>query len=357
MNQNVQIIENTTIKETIIPEEISKRITSLRFLLITFVVFLHVLPEEAMASDKNLWLFIRTSFLNICNTAVPLFFLFASYLQFYKADKYPILLKKRLKSLLLPYIIWTFICMLFYFCVQSFTQFNSFFRDIDIIRNWQLKDYFQAFFYHRKEGLKQPLLGQYWFIRELILLILFSPVIKLIFDKCKGFLLLFAALLLFGNIPLFVLVDTRALFFYILGMYFAKSENISFFDIADYFKLYEYIIIFFLFQLLKIFNFSFSALELLVNCLFILNISKYLILKEKVYNKLKFLAGFSFFLYSIYWPFIINPLKAIIPKFISYNPLQFFIIGFGCIFLGTLIGIILKKICLPLFALLNGGRK
>lgn len=357
MNQEEQK-NNVFPQKSVIPEEISKRITSLRFLLIVFVVFLHVLTEDATVYDNtNLWIFIRTSFLNVCNTAVPLFFLFASYLQFRKEDKYCIVLKKRAKSLLLPYIIWTLICMVFYFCVQSFTQFNHLFREIDIIRNWQIQDYFKAFFYHRAEGLKQPLLGQYWFIRELIILIILSPIIKIIFDKSKGILLLVAAIVLFGNIPVFVLVDSRSLFFYVLGVYFANSEELSFFKIADYIKIHEYIFIFVLIQILKVVDLNVGIMELLFNCLLILKISNYFIKKEIIYNILSYLSGFSFFLYSIHWPFIINPLKAIVPRYISNSPLQFFSIGFVCIILGTGIGILLKKICLPLFALLNGGRK
>ncbi len=358
MNSKKEQNKIIELQEVIIPEETSKRITALRFLLIVFVVFLHVLTEEATANEnKNLWIYIRTSFLEICNTAVPLFFLFASYIQFRKNDKYSLLLKKRSRSLLVPYIIWTVICMLFYFCVQSFTQFNNLFREIDIIRNWHLTNYFKAFFYHRAEGLKQPLLGQYWFIRELMILIIISPILKLIYDKSKGFLMLFSTIVIFGNMPTYILVDSRSLFFYILGIYFAKSEKVSFFDIADYFKSYEYLFIFIAIQIFKCFNLYLGSLELLFNCLLILKISKYLIQKEKVYNTLKYLSGFSFFLYSVHWPFIINPLKAIVPRIISNNPLQFFTIGIICIFIGTGIGIFIKKIFPFLFALLNGGRK
>lgn len=168
---------------------------------------------------------------------------------------------------------------------------------------------------------------------------------------------MYATIVLFGNIPLFILVDSRSFFFYLLGIYFANSEELSFFKIADYIKIGEYIFIFILFQVLKVLNLNLGILELLFNCLFILKISNYCIKKENVYHILSYLSGFSFFLYSIHWPFIINPLKAIVPRYISNSPLQFFSIGFVCIILGTGIGILLKKICLPLFALLNGGRK
>ena len=84
----------------------SKRITALRFLLIMFVVFIHnnltadnainyyhlAFSEPAVITHFK---FLVTNVLG--SAAVPLFFLFSGYLQFCKADSYPILLKKRAK--------------------------------------------------------------------------------------------------------------------------------------------------------------------------------------------------------------------------------------------------------------------
>ena len=111
-----------------ISEEDSKRITSLRFLLIVFVVFIHANLTTDDALNYYHYDFIQPKWIEvfknfICYTlggaAVPLFFLFASYLQFSKNDSYPTLLKKRSKSLLLPYILWTVITVILYFIAQS----------------------------------------------------------------------------------------------------------------------------------------------------------------------------------------------------------------------------------------------
>lgn len=99
-----------------ITAETSKRITALRFLLIVFVVFIHnnftqeQIIEDAIKSgaepfvyNNNLtgrWiqLFIAEG---VARCAVPLFFLFASFLQFMKNDSYFALLKKKARTLLL----------------------------------------------------------------------------------------------------------------------------------------------------------------------------------------------------------------------------------------------------------------
>ena len=92
-----------------IDETTSKRITALRFLLMIFVVFIHnnftaksiaeILENGEIAPlfnqgvvGKWIQLFISDG---IGRGAVPLFFLFAAYLQTKKDDRYPVFLKKR----------------------------------------------------------------------------------------------------------------------------------------------------------------------------------------------------------------------------------------------------------------------
>lgn len=104
-----------------IPAETSMRITALRFLLIVLVVFIHnnLRAEDILkgaleygytpfAYENGLfgrWVQIFISD-GIAKCAVPLFFMFASYLQFMKGDSYGVLLKKKAKSLLVPYFLW-----------------------------------------------------------------------------------------------------------------------------------------------------------------------------------------------------------------------------------------------------------
>ena len=120
MNEEIQA-QIIASKNSIIPEEISKRITSLRFLLIALVVFIHnnftlkSIAESIENGGPDI-LFIQNAFgrwvqlfisEGIARCAVPLFFLFAAYLQGIKNDNYKTLLKKKSKSLFIPFIIWT----------------------------------------------------------------------------------------------------------------------------------------------------------------------------------------------------------------------------------------------------------
>ena len=115
LTSNSKVENNTSkaLQPPLIPEEDSKRITALRFLLIAIIVFLHNNLNHDMAVNYYHLDFnepvVITWFKTLIGTVfgiapVPLFFLFAGYLQFCKKDKYTTLLKKRAKSLLIPYI-------------------------------------------------------------------------------------------------------------------------------------------------------------------------------------------------------------------------------------------------------------
>lgn len=98
----------------LLSEEDSKRITSLRFILMVLIVFIHgnLTPNDAinyyhLDFQQPLWIEMFKNFIcgKISVAAVPVFFLFASYLQFSKGDEYLVVLRKKMKSVLIPYII------------------------------------------------------------------------------------------------------------------------------------------------------------------------------------------------------------------------------------------------------------
>lgn len=104
----------------VIPQETSDRIASLRFLLVALVVFIHndftvESIAETVANGSHAIVFCTSAFgewvqrlisQGIARGAVPLFFLFAGYLQAKKNDSYRLLLKKRARSLLRPFVLW-----------------------------------------------------------------------------------------------------------------------------------------------------------------------------------------------------------------------------------------------------------
>lgn len=220
----------------IVSVETSKRITSLRYLLIVLVVFIHANLKPDDAINYYHYDFVQLYWIevvrnSICDTlggaAVLLFFFLTSFLQFSKNDKYKILLKKRSKSIFLPYIIWTGITIILYYIVQSIPYTVLFFQNpINIVKNWKGIDLLKVFTYHDlSSGLKIPLVYQFCFLRELMIFIVLSPILKFLCDKFSGFMLIFISVAALKGIPLFFTVSSSALFFLCFRLLLCKIQN------------------------------------------------------------------------------------------------------------------------------------
>ena len=367
MNKQSEIFK----PKTIVSQETSMRITSLRFLLAIFVVFIHNNLDADTAVNYYHLDFIEPIVITwikrlICNVlggaAVPLFFMFAGYLQFRKKDTYLVLLKKKTKSLLIPYVIWTIIGILAFFIGQSIPHIATYFQnENNIVRDWKFIDWINLFWTHgTDDALKPPLVYQLWFVRNLIVLVIASPLLNYLAKKTP-FAVIITAFLCYLN-GLSIGLGT-ALFFYMCGYFFAEYD-IDFFSLADKISWLDFVILI-SFEMLVLVVFGerikLFGLGTIISCLFFLKLSGRIVAKPKVFSINEYLAGFSFFLYAIHAPFLLNFLNKISYRIIPLHGLgclvQFVLPPLITITIGTLIGIILKKICLPLFALLNGGRK
>lgn len=363
-----------------IREEDSKRITALRFLLAFGVVVIHncfrsapeIFGKEAVFNQNLFGKWIQLLFSQgIFRCGVPLFFLFASFLQAKKGDSYAILLKKRAKSLLLPYFIW--LCI--YFVYPHLIKLLLIFLRPSLINhpetsvlNWHISDWFHFVFgygaldAHGDIGL--PLFAlQFWFVRDLMILILISPAINFAIRRFPRGYFLLTAFLLFCPVKNLIVIRTQSLFFYSLGLYWAiyefslfeKIDEVSWLEAILFFALTFFVTWLFYDKLDTSYWFMNIAAGILL-----LKFSKNIAEKERSFALAKFLAPYSFFLYAIH----IFLLSIIRPLWVFAFPMKnaFFCLFeyFGAtiltVFLSLAIGIALKKICPPLFRILNGGR-
>ncbi len=353
----------------IVSEETSKRIISLRYLLSVLVVCIHANLTPELANYYH-YEFIQPYWIEVCKNficnilggaAVPLFFFFASFLQFKKNDTYGELLRKRSKSLLLPYIVWTIITVLLFFISQSIPQTASYFQNpMNIVKNWKGLDWIKIFTFCSDT---YPFVGQFWFLRELIIFIILSPILKFLCERVPGIIIIFISVAALKEVPLFFTVSSSAFFFYVAG-YFCAVKKIAFFRLSDKIRFYEYILLLVLVVVFDITSggkYRFGFITTIISCLFFLKLSGYLIKKEKVYKKLEYLSGLSFFLYAVHAPFISGTINKITQRVIPLHGIlclfQFLLASFLTIIIGTLIGILCRKICPRLFNILNGGRK
>lgn len=351
-------------RDKIIPADISCRISALRFLLAVLVVFSHNRLDSVSAKVLNLDFsepvivtylkyFIGTI---LGEAAVPLFFLFSAYLQFRKKDNYMQLLRKKCKSVLFPFIIWTLLYVLFNFIGQNMSKISMFISEIKVLE-WNFGDWINIFWTY-SDG-KYPLVSQFWFLRDLIIMIIISPLIE-IFGKKSPFLLFIVAFCsYFVGLPLRL---GTALFFYVLGFLCAEYD-INFFSLADTISFLDFTILFVIEILLRMLfkdSIRIFEFEVIISCLFFLKISKNIVNRPRIFNYCNNLSVYSFFLYAIHQPWL-SPLKKISWKLIPLHGylclLQFILPSIITVMFGFLIGGFLKNLLPHLFELLNGGRK
>ncbi len=180
-------------------EKISILIKALRMPLMIAVVFIHCfILDDASVPFVT---FVERLFSRILpSVAVPMFLFFAGYLFFVKDNgiftyySYCQKLKKRIKTLLLPYIIWNGITVLAFWLIHRFLPgfINPEFENIANYPPPQLLNCF----WMGSGGF--PIAYQFWFIRDLMLFVIASPLFYAIVCYLRQYgLLIFTVIFLF----------------------------------------------------------------------------------------------------------------------------------------------------------------
>ena len=227
----------------------SKIISFLRFPLIAGVVLIHAYGgltmqgkdmgtlNEYPINDAIQYLFSRI-FTSVC---VPCFFFISGYLFYIKeSDCYKNKIRKRIKTLLIPYLFWNALILLFLYTAQTLPSISNLFSGAHkLIRDYSFRDFLYAFW--SVEG-GDPIVGQFWFLRDLMAVCIFSPVIKIFISKFKHWgILLLGVLWFFDWWTNMLWFGSKAGFFFSLGAYFSLNKK-SFLDSIYKYIRYEYII-------------------------------------------------------------------------------------------------------------------
>ncbi|MBP3981946.1 acyltransferase [Acidovorax sp. JG5] len=202
----------------------SERLTTLRFPLIIGVVFIHAYNTEVGFSNGVIGIDNTGYWVNFCRNlisqgmarvAVPLFFLISGYFFFigfsFSAKNYKTKLKSRLKTLLIPFLFWNILTLFLIALAQHIPTTQSFFSGKNAsISKFEIFDYFNAVF-----GIdRSPISYQFWFIRDLIVMVLIAPAIYFLLNKAsKIVLLVLFSLWLLSAWPIYIPSVTAFLFF------------------------------------------------------------------------------------------------------------------------------------------------
>ncbi len=381
-NDNSILITNQT--KSLIDPENSKRITSLRYILSVLVVFIHnnFTSEDlatSLAEGNSIPVFAQSPVgewiqllisgaLGSC--AVPLFFMFSAYLFFKKPVAYSKMLKKKAKGLFVPYVLWIFLnILLISFAKILVSEFNS-----SLLNNpeniplcsYGFWDWLKAFTGFGFDKYNHPFAGQFWYVRDLLILFLISPGLQIIYRKFPKSSLIFCIFIYISGITTEGFgSDKTGLLFFTLG-YFWAEKDFSPFRFADSIGWCE-IIFMFAFSILgsNLFfkgNSVVSSLEVFFSCLFFLKLSGCIVKSQKIFDLTEKLAPFSFFLFAVHMPLLLLCVQKVWLHFFPMKNtffclFEYFGVNVVVILIGTFLAFVLRKICPPLFCLLNGGRK
>lgn len=215
----------------------SDRLSTLRLPLIIGVIFIHAFSLQAPRSgaypfDANslTQLLLSEGFARL---AVPIFYLLAGFFLYgpglWTVAVYVDKLKARTRSLLVPMLLWGSITLGVFAAAQAHPATARYFSGGTVIATFAPLDYWNALL-----GFAgSPLAYQFWFIRDLIVVIVLSPGLLIAARKLPLVTLpLMAAVWLLTPKP-YPIPAPEAVLFFSLGLFF-RSRGLSLFCLDAY---------------------------------------------------------------------------------------------------------------------------
>jgi len=337
------------------------------------VVYLHAYNAAQGTTIHNSSLSVNyNSFIQIfisqglTRIAVPLFFAISGYLFFLNVKTGSFVeiipkIKKRFKTLLLPYLIWSALSILLFTLIQTVPQLRFFFNDSLIVEKSLIK-ILNNFFFH-------PIPYQLWFIRDLLLLVCISPFLHWLLKNHYTFIIFLLLVLWFMNFN-YHMISNESILFYSFGGFLAiKKLNVSTkFPIKGIlFLTFGWILILIFKTVLTIDNTISELILIALHKISILvGVVSFWFLYDVIMNgrniaenNLTSIFTFSFFLYLIHEPLLTILEKISLAFFGKSQDILFFtylLIPIIVVFLALFIGNLLKSKTPLFYNLITGAR-
>jgi surface polysaccharide O-acyltransferase-like enzyme len=298
--------------------------------------------------------------------AVPLFYLISGYLFFYNVSNgiHSVIekIKKRVQTLLIPYIIGCMFFVVFYIVMEIIPGTAPFMNDsLLYLFDGNFGNIIYAIFYDVGNG--SPLAFQLWFLRDLIILVILSPILYLLYKYLRWYWIAGIFVLNYFSISHF---PVYALFWFGLGGALV-STNISDRNIKPY-KTIFLIILFVALCLLQLFYSQLIIWDYIQMPIILLGVSVMWILYNvvvppifKLQNHL-WLAkscSFTFFIYLFHEP-TLNIVRKLIVFFLGKNETGYLVsyLVSPWIFaaIAIIIGLYFKKYMPKFYEIIVGGR-
>ncbi len=351
----------------------SERLALLRFPLIVGIVFIHNFDTQVSLVNSTFGIsepsffseFVRVVISRgVACIAVPLFFLMAGYFFFLNFSltikNYIKKLQLRAKTLLVPFLFWNVFTLGLLFSAQSLPATRKYFSGknplIETFGAWEFLNSIFGFTHW-------PIAYQFWFIRDLIVLVFLTPIIYLLIKYLpKVFTGVVLVLWFFHLWPVHVPAILAFAFFY-AGAYFAFS-NISLFTLDRFGPIilgcYAIVVLIDSLSKGKPFNVYVYNFGILLGIPAALFLTKYLIEMPRTKTVLLWAEGCSFFVFAVHEP-LISILRKLAYRAISPSTdLEILVLYFALPFLVIGLALVAYKVMQSIspgfLSIISGGR-
>ena len=209
----------------------SNFITFLRFPLIVGVLVVHT---HLTVNDHEVWYDYYSHIIGKLTLIAPaIFFMMSAYLFFYKGFStsiYKSKLKKRIKTLLIPYLIWNLLYLLYIWTVQTFAP-SLIGSGRKMVADYSFCDFLNSFWNFGGMYYGMPVLYAFWFIRDLLVINLFAPIVYFLLNKMDFIIILILICFYIFNPLKLMATDldwVKAILFYFIGAYYAIKQRLLF---------------------------------------------------------------------------------------------------------------------------------
>lgn len=371
----------------------SRTIEWLRFPLVVAVVFIHSFgePKEYVLPLQNISTFSGVDIYNltrICfshvltHIAVPVFFVISGYLFFYNVKEFTIRggyykkLKSRFQTLIIPFILWNLISILV--TVLAFPLKGEPLSNILVYfeENGWLHMFWDCKVWAEDKtnwlGLPAPYTGPLciplWFLRDLIVVVLFTPIIYWMIRRLRHFFILVLTFCYISDIwPSIHGLTITSMLFFSLGAYFSIQRK----NLINEFRRVK-IVSYICGTLLLIATIYYDGLNtktgnliypfwVIVGVCATFNIASFLI--ETYYLKVNtFLSKSSFFIFASHTIFILRICSVVCSKVLYGDTwgiliVRYFVTPFLAVGVCLLLYWLMGKFTPKLLGVLTGNRK
>ena len=331
-----------------------------------FVVFIHSYTTAVTFADGGLlvaqpaWLmnfeFAISQVVSRCG--VPIFFLISSILLYRKSRDYLPMLKQKVITMLFPYLLWNSFWIVVIYIFQSIPQTKAFFSGFQVsITNASLTDLLQLYGFGQTMPLDYPL----WFLRDLMIVTLFYPVIAYLTKRAPKSLLIGSLLLIVFPVDFFL---KAALSWTLVGACAVELQlrmaNVDSLPMPIVFGSYVSLAAVIVFLNYK--GVSLASLVSILNILGILfwvKVTKYLFSDKRLTDMLVRFASWSFIIYVSH-ELTLTGIKKICYKVMPNDPhialLLYLLIPIFVITLSVGAGKLTKRFAPKFYGVITGGR-